>query len=135
MTAAPRFAAKTHPGLVRPVNEDSVVALPEKGVWVVADGMGGHEAGDVASAIVTESVAMIDADLTPADTVRALRGALQYAHERIQHESAMRHGQTMGSTVVALAIANGHFACLWSGDSRLYRLQNGGLLSPLHGRA
>ena len=125
MIGAVRFAARTHPGYVRELNEDSLISLTDHGLWVIADGMGGHAAGDVASAIVTENVAMIAPRLSAEDTLRALRRALEAAHGTIQAIAVDRGIDTMGATVVALAIKDQHFACLWAGDSRLYRLQDG----------
>ncbi|MBE1283370.1 MAG: SpoIIE family protein phosphatase [Rhodobacteraceae bacterium] len=123
-----RFSASTHIGHKRKVNEDSILALPEQRIWVVADGMGGHEGGDFASQAVVDSVAMVmNPALTPVGLLQALRETLRRAHEAIQAESQRRNGATMGSTVVTFAIADGHFACFWSGDSRLYRLQQGEL--------
>ena len=120
-----RFSASTHVGLKRQVNEDSILALPDRGIWVVADGMGGHEGGDYASLAVVDSVAMVDPKLTSVGLLRALRESLTRAHHAIQEESELRGGATMGSTVVTFAIAEGYFASFWVGDSRLYRLQNG----------
>lgn len=125
MTRPIRYNAKTHVGLKRAVNEDSVLALPEQAIWVVSDGMGGHEAGDVASRLVTDSVAMIPPDLDPTERMHALRDAIQNAHGYILREAEARGGGTIGATVVALMLANAHFVALWAGDSRIYRLRGG----------
>lgn len=120
-----RHSALTHVGLVRRVNEDSILALPDQAIWLVADGMGGHAAGDYASQTVVESVAAMPPDLPPAERMQALRAALEAAHTEIAGESARRGGATVGAAVVALILANGHFAAFWAGDSRLYRMRDG----------
>lgn len=125
MTHPVRYNAKSHVGLKRKVNEDSVLALPEQAIWVVSDGMGGHEAGDVASRLVTDSVAMIPPGLDPTARMHALREALANAHGYVLHEAEARGGGTIGATVAALMLANGHFVALWAGDSRIYRLRGG----------
>mgnify|MGYP001475322551 FL=1 len=79
-----RYSATTHVGLKRKVNEDSILALPDQRIWVVADGMGGHEGGDFASQSVVDSVAMIDPNLAPVELLQAQRESLNSAHELIQ---------------------------------------------------
>ena len=120
-----RFIAQTHTGLVRKVNEDSVLTLPEHEIWLVSDGMGGHDAGDFASRLIADMVATIPQDLDPAARMHALRDAIHGAHHAIQAESARRGGTTIGATVATLVISQGYFLCLWAGDSRIYRLRNG----------
>lgn len=120
-----RYNAKTHVGLKRKVNEDSILALPQHDIWMVSDGMGGHAAGDYASRLVADSVAMIPADLGPTDRMHALRQAIQQAHRIILQESEDRGRGVIGATVAALMMANGHFVALWAGDSRIYRLRDG----------
>lgn len=122
-----RFSATTHVGKKRKVNEDSILTLPDRGVWVVSDGMGGHSAGDFASQTVVDSIAMLDPDLSPSELMQALREAIRRAHGAIVAEAQRRGGATIGATVVTLAVANGHFAAFWAGDSRLYRLQSGSI--------
>ena len=119
-----RFNAKTHVGRVRKVNEDSILVLPDQQIWVVSDGMGGHEGGDYASRMVVDSIAVLPPDMTPTEKLGLIRQALQSAHRSIVAEAATRHA-TMGATVVALVLADGHFGALWAGDSRLYRLRDG----------
>ena len=120
-----RHNAVTHVGHVRKVNEDSILALPEQQVFVVADGMGGHAAGDVASQMVVDAVAALPLQSDPRDQMDALRKAVQSAHQNILNEMARQDGGTMGATVVALMISGGYFVCFWAGDSRLYRLRGG----------
>jgi protein phosphatase/serine/threonine-protein phosphatase Stp1 len=120
-----RYSAATHVGRVRTINEDSILALPELRIWVVSDGMGGHEAGDFASQTVVEAVAMLPPDLAPGELMRGLRGAILRAHDLIRQEAAARGAGTIGATVVALVLTDGHFLAFWAGDSRLYRFRGG----------
>jgi protein phosphatase len=115
------FALGTHTGLVRELNEDSHIALPKLGLWVIADGMGGHEAGEVASGITIREIARsIEQDMPLAE-------AIETAHHAIQ--TAVLHGEgsaDMGSTVVALKLDGLCYEIAWVGDSRAY-LWNGTL--------
>lgn len=120
-----RYSAKSHVGRVRKINEDSILALPDQRIWVVADGMGGHEAGDYASQTIVDSVAVIPPDMPPADLMRALRQAIITAHERIHTAAETRFRTTVGSTVVALILTDTHFVAFWAGDSRIYLLRDG----------
>jgi len=120
-----RFSATSHVGRVRKINEDSLISLPELGVWLISDGMGGHAAGDFASQTVTEAVATIPAGLSPRALMSSVRSAINRAHEAIQNAAAENGGNTIGATVVALIVTEGHFVSFWAGDSRLYRLRNG----------
>ena len=120
-----RYSARTHVGLVRSVNEDSVLAIPELGIWVVSDGMGGHDGGDFASQSVTEALAMIPLDLDPASTMHASRDALHAAHRSVRRNPRAREARPWGATAIVLVLAGEHFVCLWVGDSRLYRLRGG----------
>lgn len=125
MTLHTRYSVQTHVGHKRKVNEDAVVALPELNVWIVSDGMGGHAAGDYASQLITDMVAVIPTDLPPGQRMQALRDTIQNAHRMIRAEAEARGVGVMGATVVALILADGHFATFWAGDSRLYRLRDG----------
>lgn len=120
-----RFSARTHIGKVRKLNEDSIIAMPDQRIWAVSDGMGGHAAGDFASQCVTGEIATIPTGLGPAETLSELRSAIGRAHGLIVEEAARRGGATIGATVVALVLSDGHFAALWAGDSRLYKLSGG----------
>lgn len=118
-----RYSATTHVGRVRKINEDSILALPDHGIWVVSDGVGGHAAGDFASQTVVDSIAILPADLPPGEMMAAIRSALQRAHEVIRTEAVARKVDLIGATVVTLMLHGGHFLCFWAGDSRLYRLR------------
>jgi serine/threonine protein phosphatase PrpC len=122
-----RYNATTHVGRVRKVNEDSILALPEQGIWVVSDGMGGHAAGDFASQTIVEAVATLPPNLDAADRMHGVRSAIHRAHDAIREEAERRGGETIGATVVSLIVTDGHFVAFWAGDSRLYRLRDGAL--------
>ena len=122
-----RHTALTHVGKVRRVNEDSVLAVGESNIWVVADGMGGHAAGDFASQAVVDAVAMLPPGLSATDRMKQLRAAITGAHDTITAEAEKRGGGTIGAAVVALTIAQGNFVAFWAGDSRLYLLRDGEL--------
>jgi serine/threonine protein phosphatase PrpC len=124
VTQTIRYSAKTHVGLKRKVNEDSILVLPDEQIWAVSDGRGGHAAGDMASQLVIDAIALLPDGMDPSQKMHALREALQTAHRQIVAEAEARD-TTIGATVVALFISNNHFLALWAGDSRLYRLRAG----------
>jgi len=116
--------SKTHVGLRRKVNEDSMLVRTDRGLWAVADGMGGHEAGDVASAKVTEALLRLPIVYGLDDLVGSVIVALQGVNRELIEIAAAEHGsRTIGSTVVGLAIADGQYRCFWAGDSRAYRVR------------
>jgi serine/threonine protein phosphatase PrpC len=125
------YSATTHPGLLRDNNEDTYLCLPEAGLWLVADGMGGHEAGEVASAIVRDTVAQ----KIKTNPNSELGLSIQTAHKAILDSAAIGIGAIgMGSTVVALKSRDKHFQIAWVGDSRAYLWtpdHNGGQLERL----
>ena len=115
-------AARTHVGVVRALNEDAYLDHGQVGLWAVADGMGGHQAGDVASRVTIEALAAISAAASGYALLGAVRDALQQTNHRLLAEArSIGRGAVVGSTVVAMLIRDGHFACLWAGDSRAYR--------------
>lgn len=117
----------SHRGRVRDHNEDAFLALPEAGLWIVADGMGGHEAGEVASRMIVEAAATIGRASSAPDLLTRLIDRIELAHRRIREHSIHLGGATIGSTVVALLIYEQHFAVLWAGDSRVYLWRDGQL--------
>ena len=118
--------SRTHVGLRRKVNEDSMLVRTDRGLWAVADGMGGHDAGDVASAKVTDALLGLPIVYGLDSLVETAIDALnQVNHELIALAAAGAGERTIGSTVVGLAIANKQFRCFWAGDSRAYRIRAG----------
>ena len=118
--------SKTHVGLRRKVNEDSMAVRTDRGLWAVADGMGGHDAGDVASARVTEAIVKLPVVYGLDDMVEGAVIQLQKVNrELIDLARSSAATGSIGSTVVGLAIANGQYRCFWAGDSRAYRIRDG----------
>lgn len=118
-------AGATNTGHVRDHNEDSFLADPQSGVWVVADGMGGHDAGDFASQTITEELARIDAADSIEDLQARFMKRLARAHTRLQDHAAAMDADTVGATLVGLLTFESNYLCVWSGDSRIYLLRDG----------
>jgi len=112
-------------GNVRKVNEDSLLDLPAAGLWVVADGMGGHNAGDVASRMIVQELSSLRPSERPSVFIDAVDETLARVNRRLYESSLASGGGLSGSTVVVLAAFDRYAACLWAGDSRLYRLRAG----------
>lgn len=123
-------ASRSHTGLVREVNEDACLDQPESGLWAVADGMGGHTLGDVASRSVVEALGKLPAADSLAEFARNARERLQVVNRQLRMEAAIRNVQVIGSTVVVLFACEGRCGYLWAGDSRIY-LYRGGVLAQL----
>jgi protein phosphatase/serine/threonine-protein phosphatase Stp1 len=118
--------AATHPGVVRTRNEDSLVHRPDLGLWAVADGAGGHGAGDVASQAVAAALEAIPPGLSAAEMLAQARLQLAGVHAELQaRAAALGPERIIATTVVLLMARHGHFACLWAGDSRAYLLRDG----------
>ncbi len=119
--------AQSHKGLVRKLNEDACLDMADSGVWVVADGMGGHAAGDIASQTVVDSI-RIAVQKAAEPSVHVLTTALHQANAELYRYSEQHlSGNTAGSTVVVLLIDKWHYHFMWAGDSRGYILRNGTL--------
>jgi len=115
--------AISHVGVVRKNNEDSYLHRPDLGLWAVADGMGGHSAGDVASQTVVECLGQVAANGSLSSMVESAEDKLLEANRRLLALAVNQHQRTIGSTAVALLARGGHVACLWAGDSRAYRIR------------
>ena len=118
----------THPGNVRKVNEDSYIDRPDLGLWAVADGMGGHTAGDYASRLVVNTLHQVRPPQGASQMMHEVRAKLRATNRQLRNEMMLRGGNQMaGSTVVSLLFYGGHYCCLWAGDSRAYLYRNGEL--------
>lgn len=118
----------THPGAVRPRNEDTFVDRGDIGLWAVADGAGGHGAGDVASAAIAAALLDLPPGLSAAEMLAQVRLRIGAVHAELRAKAqAAGQGRIIASTVVVLLARGGHYACLWAGDSRAYLLRDGQL--------
>lgn len=129
MTAPPqlafRSAARTHAGMRRTVNEDRLLDRTDKGLWAIADGMGGHRAGDVAATTVIDAMAAIEHGPSGYDYLGDIVVAVEQANAAIFNSRAVEGAS--GSTLVALIAHEAHYACLWAGDSRAYLFRDDAL--------
>jgi type VI secretion system protein ImpM len=121
-------AGRTDRGVVRPTNQDAFLERAEAGIWAVADGMGGHEHGELASLMVCDGLLNVQ----PQVTLEAASGAVQYRLSDINsqlHRMATRQVAPIksGTTVVVLVTRGIHCEVLWAGDSRAYRIRDGKL--------
>jgi serine/threonine protein phosphatase Stp1 len=119
-----RSQAATHPGTAGRQNEDACLNRPDLGLWAVADGAGGHEAGEVASAEVVAQLQGIAPGLSAADMLQEVRARLEAAHESLRATASRRGAHAvMATTAVVVMARDDHFACLWAGDSPAYLLR------------
>lgn len=118
-----QVASITHCGNVRKINEDSIYTSSAPLLTVVADGMGGHAAGDLASQMLVKKLAALTLEprLEPAAT-QVHDAIIASNREIIAYSKQHLDGSTMGSTVVTLISRGSRGHCLWAGDSRLYSL-------------
>jgi serine/threonine-protein phosphatase Stp1 len=121
-------ASATNVGMVRRINEDSFLVRDDAHLWGVADGMGGHDAGDYASRMIVDTLAALPV-APPAAFLEAVTEALGEVDHKLV-DAARRRGpdSVIGSTVVLLLTAVRHYACVWAGDSRLYLWRNNALV-------
>jgi len=117
----------THAGKVRERNEDSCLVRTDIGLWAVADGMGGHEAGDLASRILVESLDAIEQPEAALDLLEQCETQIFGANQQIMDLSRARNGATIGTTAAVLLVRDKHYACVWAGDSRVYLVSGGAI--------
>lgn len=131
MTLYLRYAARSDRGLVRQNNQDSVYAGSR--LLAVADGMGGHVGGEVASKIVIAAMEYLDEDVPAADMLEALREATQHGTEHLREVVDDRPElDGMGTTLTALLFNGQRIALCHVGDSRAYLLRDGVLTQITH---
>ncbi len=117
-------SACTDVGAVRELNEDAYLERPDLGLWLVADGMGGHFAGDVASQMVVSAMDGLEPPRSLSAFVESVERRLVETNTRLREYAEREETHTIGSTVVALLIHGEHAVCLWAGDSRMYRYRD-----------
>lgn len=114
----------THTGHVRNRNEDSILLLEDENLWLVADGMGGHQAGDFASQTITRNLGLFKQQEALEDSILLLEENLLNSNAIIRDKSSkMGKNATIGSTVVCAHIWQNYLFTFWAGDSRLYRFR------------
>ena len=116
--------AATHAGKLRERNEDSFLIRPAAGIWAVADGMGGHDAGDLASRILVDALAAIAQPRSAPELLAQCEVQVAYANEQMKELSRQR-GAIIGTTMALLLAFDNYYACVWSGDSRIYIIRSG----------
>ena len=129
MTSARSFVA-SDPGTVRAANQDRLVNAPERGIWAVADGAGGHAGGEFAAEMLTAALDEVPAGLQPDETLAHIRQTVTAVHAALQTAASQRGSDIIASTLAVLLLRAGHFAVLWAGDSRAYLLR-GGVLTQI----
>ena len=124
MTLALRYAVRSDVGLLREGNEDSAYAGPN--LLAIADGMGGHAAGEVASSVAISALAGLDTDLPQDQMLGSLAAAVAQANSTL-HEMSVEDPSVegMGTTLTALLWSGGTIAICHIGDSRAYLLRDG----------
>ena len=122
-----RTAGDSHVGKVRTLNEDAWLARPEIGLWAVADGMGGHGGGDVASRAVATSLQQMPAPVSAAAFLADFEARIGLVNADLIAQARASGRTLIGATLAAVLIFDSHFACVWCGDSRVYRLRAGEL--------
>ena len=120
--------ALSHVGKVRKLNEDACLERPDSGLWVVADGMGGHSSGDLASQMIVDTFRKVPLPDRLVDRVELIEDGLLEINQKLRQE-ALRRGTntTIGSTVVVVLAYAYQLILLWAGDSRAYCFRKGQL--------
>ena len=128
MTESPGMGhdSRTHVGKVRKENEDAFCSRPSKGVWVLADGMGGHANGRFASQTIVKEIGAMEVEGPIAAVCDAVADAIARANATVNARGVAT--KQMGSTVVILVADGDAFAILWAGDSRAYLLRDNNLI-------
>ncbi|XOB63259.1 PP2C family protein-serine/threonine phosphatase [Campylobacterota bacterium DY0563] len=115
----------THPGHVRKVNEDSFYSCDEKGLWIVCDGMGGHDEGNFASHLITDIFEEFELTGDFEDRIALMNKQLKVIHNILQNKvEKMGENITIGTTLMLLHIFEDKGVCIHSGDTRCYNLRD-----------
>ena len=127
MTLHYQSAGRTETGKVRRHNEDSILLRDDVGLWVVADGLGGHAAGDYASQMIVERLGALPRKGSVFDFIEAIEDSLQQINADLIATALERGSDIIGSTVVLLVHDKDFMLCGWVGDSRAYCNEDGHL--------
>lgn len=127
-----RSCGLTTIGTVRKHNEDSYLTLPEKGLWVVADGMGGHEKGDIASQTIVDAYEEFEPLRTLSQTIDDLEDRSLQVNRTLREGVADDPRSIMGSTMALMYVSEDKVFFLWAGDSRIYRYRDSHLIQITH---
>lgn len=127
--SAPKFQiysnGVSHTGHVRSKNEDSILVHTDENVWIVADGMGGHQAGDFASQTITSNISLFKQQDSLDASILLLEENILNSNAIIRNKSLkLGRNATIGSTVVCVYIWRNYLFTFWAGDSRLYRFRD-----------
>jgi serine/threonine protein phosphatase PrpC len=126
-----RYATRSDAGMLRDRNEDSAYAGPR--LLAVADGMGGHTGGEVASGVAIEAMQRLDIDVPADDLLAVLQNAVRQANDTVHgiaESDPSLHG--MGTTLTAMLLSGSKLAMVQIGDSRAYLLRDGDLFQITH---
>lgn len=118
-------ASRSHPGRVRRVNEDACLDQAEHGLWAVADGMGGHSLGELASSLAVQSLTDLPVATDLEQRVSVAVDSLREVNRHLRGEALRRDVPLIGTTIAALLAAGSVCSCLWAGDSRIYLYRAG----------
>lgn len=120
------YAGQSVPGRVRQHNEDALLCCPQLNVWAIADGMGGHQCGEVASGLALQVLQASCANGL------ALEAAVHAANQKILAVAHSQDQRGMGTTLVAVKFDGAQFTIAWVGDSRAYRVSAGHIEQLTH---
>jgi protein phosphatase/serine/threonine-protein phosphatase Stp1 len=113
-------SSSTHTGTVRARNEDRFLVRSDMGLWVVADGAGGHSGGDVAAARIISDLDALESGATALEPAR-IATVVENTHRTLLDQARTSGVDAMASTIVVMVLGGSGIDCLWAGDSRLYR--------------
>ncbi|MCC8536844.1 PP2C family serine/threonine-protein phosphatase [Xanthomonas axonopodis pv. poinsettiicola] len=120
-------AGRTEQGNVRRHNEDAILLRDDLGLWAVADGLGGHSAGDLASRMVIDALDALQRPGSLASFVDAIDAQLARVNQQLRALARARRVEVIASTVVVLVHDQDLLMCGWVGDSRAYAFEQGRL--------
>ncbi|HET6805875.1 MAG TPA: PP2C family serine/threonine-protein phosphatase [Frateuria sp.] len=127
MTVRYLSAGHTHTGKVRKHNEDAILIREDVGLWVVADGLGGHSAGDYASGLIVERLGALQRTGDVFEFIESIEDTLARVNTELRQVAMARGVDLIGSTVVLLVYDPEFMLCGWVGDSRAYCFEDGHL--------